>query len=59
MIYKLKLSRFVAGLLKSGGKLQCDGTGKIEGIPGEPAPGIPAGTYSVGIAGESLVLYGD
>ena len=57
MIYRIKLSRFVAGLMESGGRLQCDGTGKLDGVPGKPAPGIPAGSYSVGVAGQYIVLY--
>jgi hypothetical protein len=57
MIYKIKASRFVAGLLTQGARLHCTGDGRIDGMPGEPAPGIPEGTYSVGVAGDHMVLY--
>lgn len=63
MVYKLPLRRVVAGLFEQGRQVIVTPMGNM--VVGENvdrpivgvAQGIPPGEYSVGVAGENMVLY--
>ena len=63
MIYRLPLRRVVAGLFEQGKRVLITPMGNM--VMGEDVThaivgvgkGIPAGEYSVGVAGDNMVLY--